>query len=211
MSAANNRQPTQSAPVDAPRADLRQIARLVRRGARVLDLGCGSGELMQLLIDTRQASVTGVEIEEENVLAGISRGLTIYHADLDEGLGDYQDQTFDYVILSQTLQAVHRPVPLLREIVRVGKEGIISFPNFGYWKVRWSLLRRGRMPKTEELPYEWYDTPNIHLATVRDFEDLCRAERLCIDHAIYITGEGRVHFMPNLRAETALFVVRRQA
>jgi methionine biosynthesis protein MetW len=193
-----------------PRVDLQLISRLVERGSRVLDLGCGDGELMELLVKERGARATGVEISEEGVYACIARGLPVHHADLDEGLDDYPDGSFDYVILSQTLQAVRKPREVLREMLRVGRLGIVSFPNFGHWSVRWELMRTGRMPKTRQLPYEWHNTPNIHLATVRDFEDLCRREAIRIKRATYLAGGKRVTFMPNLRAELAVFVVERR-
>lgn len=189
------------------RPDLQLIAQLVKDGSTVLDLGCGDGELMELLATKKHARASGVEISEEGVYRCIQRGLSVQHADLDEGLGDYPDGSFDYVILSQTLQAVRKPRLILREMLRVGRLGIVSFPNFGHWRVRWELVRTGRMPKTKHLPYEWYDTPNIHLSTVRDFEDLCDAESIRIRRAIYLANGRRIHRLVNLRAETAVFVV----
>ena len=193
----------------ASRPDLRLICSLVYEGASVLDLGCGDGTLMELLAAERGCRTTGIEISEEGIYACIGRGLPVHHADLDAGLGDYADLSYDYVILSQTLQAVRKPKVVLREMLRVGRLGIVSVPNFGYWRVRWELLRTGRMPKTRELPYEWYDTPNIHLATVRDFEDLCRMEGIEISRAVYLVGGKPIRYFPNLRAEIALFVVRK--
>lgn len=195
--------------VAAPRPDLQLISGLVYQGASVLDLGCGDGTLMELLVNTRGCRATGVEISEEGVYACVGRGLPVHHADLDKGLADYGDQSYDYVILSQTLQAVHKPRAVLQEMLRVGQLGIVSVPNFGHWRVRWELVRTGRMPKTRELPYQWYDTPNIHLATVRDFEDLCRAEGIEINRAVYLSGGKPIRIWPNLRAEIALFVVRK--
>lgn len=180
-------------------------------GASVLDLGCGDGELLELLQVRKHVYGTGVEISGEGVQQCIARGLSVVHGNIDEGLADYADDSFDFVILSQTLQAVHNPRLVLREMMRVGRRGIVSFPNFGHWRVRWELLRTGRMPKARHLPYEWYDTPNIHLSTVRDFEDLCRLERVRIARAIYLSNGNRVSFMPNLRAELAVFVVERGA
>ncbi len=191
------------------RVDHQLIARLIDEGSRVLDLGCGDGELMELLMRQKRARAAGVEISEEGVYRCIARGLPVQHADLDDGLSDYPTGSYDYVILSQTLQAVRKPRQLLREMLRVGRQGIVSFPNFGHWRVRWGLLHTGRMPKTKHLPYEWYDTPNIHLATVRDFADLCRAEAVRIKTAIYLAGRRRIGLLPNLRAETALFVVEK--
>ncbi|MHB1132493.1 MAG: methionine biosynthesis protein MetW [Chloroflexota bacterium] len=196
-------------PVTAPRRDLELIASLVDEGSSVLDLGCGDGTLLRLLMERRGSRATGVELSEEGVYACIASGLPVHHADLDEGLADYADQTYDYVILSQTMQAVRKPLVVLREMLRVGRLGIVSLPNFGNWRVRWELLRTGRMPKTKNLPYEWYDTPNIHLATVRDFEELCAAEDIEISRAVYLAGGREVGFWPNLRSDLALFVIRR--
>jgi methionine biosynthesis protein MetW len=193
------------------RVDHELIAGLVTEGASVLDLGCGDGELLELLQVRKHVYGTGVEISGEGVQQCIARGLSVVHGNIDEGLADYADDSFDFVILSQTLQAVHNPRLVLREMMRVGRRGIVSFPNFGHWRVRWELLRTGRMPKARHLPYEWYDTPNIHLSTVRDFEDLCRLERVRIARAIYLSNGNRVSFMPNLRAELAVFVVERGA
>lgn len=193
------------------RVDLELISGLIDDGSRVLDLGCGDGELLELLTVRKHVRGTGVEISEEGVQRCIARGLPVHHADLDEGLMDYPDDSFDYVVLSQTLQAVHKPVLVLREMLRVGRQGIVSFPNFGYWRVRWEFIRTGRMPKTKGLPYEWYDTPNIHLSTVRDFQDLCQAEGVHIARTLYLTDGREVRYCPNLRAEIGVFVIERRA
>jgi len=190
------------------RIDLHLIADLVTPGASVLDLGCGDGELMELLIRERGVTARGVEISEEAVYTCIGRGLSVHHSDLDEGLEDYPDQAFDYVILSQTLQAVRKPRQLLHEMLRVGRLGIVTFPNFAYWGARVDLALRGRMPVTRDLPYEWFNTPNIHLTTIQDFLRLCRQDRLDVVDAIYLTGHRRVKRLPNLRAQTALFLVK---
>jgi methionine biosynthesis protein MetW len=197
----HSEQPSQS------RVDLQRIAGLIHDGASVLDLGCGDGELLELLFVQKHAQGTGVEISEQGVYSCIARGLPVVHGDIDEGLADYADDSFDYVILSQTLQAVHNPKLVLREMLRVGRQGIVSFPNFGHWRVRWALLHTGRMPKAKHLPFEWYDTPNIHLSTVRDFEDLCRHESIRIVKAIYLSNGHETRFLPNLRADLAVFLV----
>lgn len=199
---------TEVPPRGGERIDLAVVGELVTSGARVLDLGCGDGALLQLLVERKGVTARGVEISEDGVRHCVSKGLSVHQADLDEGLGDYPDGSFDYVILSQTLQTVHRPELVLREMLRVGRVGIVSFPNFGYWRVRTQLLLGGRMPKNDYLPYEWHDTPNIHLLTVADFHDYCATNSLAIDQAVYLADGRRVSALPNVRAKLAIFVIR---
>lgn len=151
-----------------------EIAKLVDRGSTVLDLGCGNGELLQLLRVSRDAKVRGVDIEESMIRECMARGISVFQGDLDEGLKEYASASYDYVILNETLQVVHEPVLLLREMVRVGRHAIVNFPNFGYIVNRMQLLLGGRMPVTKEIPYQWHNTPNIHFCTRRDFKTLCR-------------------------------------
>ncbi len=193
--------------VAPPRIDLAVVSDLVSTGARVLDLGCGDGTLLKLLVDQKQIFARGVEISEEGVRQCVARGLAVDHADLDEGLGDYPDDSFDYVILSQTLQTVRKPDLVLKEMLRVGRTGIVSFPNFGYWRVRTMLLLAGRMPKTDYLPYEWYNTPNIHLLTVKDFHVHCAEQGIRVRRALYLGDRGPVTLLANLRAKTAIFEI----
>ncbi len=198
---------------DTVRIDYSVIVRLVPQGADVLDLGCGDGSLLEKLEKERGVRGRGIEISEVGVKQCIRRGLTVLQGDIDEGLPDYPDKSFDIVILNQTLQVVKKPDLVLFEMLRVGKKGIVGFPNFGYWKVRAYLLLRGRMPKTRFLPYEWYNTPNIHLCTIKDFEAICRENGIKIEKRIYLSTErgGRIFrgAAPNLFAENAVFIISR--
>ncbi|MCG2635443.1 MAG: methionine biosynthesis protein MetW [Gammaproteobacteria bacterium] len=194
------------------RADLALISDWIKPESRVLDLGCGNGTLLRHLQESKGVSGYGLEIEISKVIACIHAGVNVIHADLDEGLSRFRDNSFDYVILSQTLQAVRRPDRLLREMLRCGHEGIVAFPNFGYWACRLQLAA-GRMPVSKTLPHSWYDTPNIHLCTVRDFEALCRREaitveqRLRMDH--HLRARPGMGLLPNLMTDIALYRVSR--
>ena len=155
------------------RLDLAHIQRWIEPGSRVLDLGCGNGEFLQLLRDQRQVRGTGIEIGEQEITAAIARGLNIVEQNLDQGLANFPDQSFDTVVMAHALQAVHYPDQVLDEMLRIGREGIVTFPNFAHWRCRLYLGTRGRMPVSKFMPYQWYDTPNIHFCTVKDFEALC--------------------------------------
>lgn len=201
-------------PEDLLRPDLRLITQLVPQGSSVLDLGCGDGSLLAHLRDERGCSVRGVEVDHADIAAAISQGLSVVENDLDEGLSGYRDNTFDIVVLSQTLQVVRRPAFVLREMLRVGEKSIVSFPNFGYWRIRGYLASRGRMPVSRSIPYSWYDTPNIHHTTLKDFRDFVDANGGRIEQEIpLLTGNWhrpdirRVGFVPNLFADTAVAVV----
>ncbi len=202
-------------PADLLRADLRLITELVPQGSRVLDLGCGDGSLIAHLRDERGCVVRGIELDRADIAAAIARGISVVQADLDEGLSAYPDGAFDLVVLSQTLQVVRKPSLVLREMLRVGRRGIVSFPNFGYWKVRGYLGLRGRMPVARSIPYSWYDTPNIHHTTIKDFRDFVAANGGAIETEIPLLTENwhrasvrRVGVWPNLLADTAVAVVR---
>lgn len=190
------------------------ICELIPTGSSVLDLGCGSGELLKLVKTNKKTRGRGVEINEDNVIKCIEKGLSVFQGDLDEGLKDYQNKSFDYVILNQTLQCVRKPDYVIQEMLRVGEKGVISFPNFAYWRVRSYLFFNGRMPKSGILPYEWYNTPNIHLLTINDFKDFCRERKIRILKEIFI-NRARVkkdfihNALPNFYAEEAVFIVQR--
>ena len=191
------------------RRDYEIISEMVADGSRVLDLGCGEGSLIGWLEQTKGAECRGVEISPKKVRQALSKGLSVYQGDIDRGLADYPDHAFDYVILSQTIQEAHKPREVLSEMVRVGRRAIIAFPNFGHWSSRLSLLWTGRAPKTKHLPYEWYDTPNIHFVTVPDFDELLRRERISVEKAYFLRGGHRVHFRPALMADTAVYLLKR--
>src|SRR6266550_3270686 len=164
---------TARVPGGGPRVDLLLVAEMVERGARVLDVGCGDGELLRLLAETRGVDGRGIELSREGVNECVAKGLAVIQGDADTDLADYPDDAFDYVILSQTLQATRQPRVVLEHMLRIGRRAIVSFPNFGHWQVRLQLLFAGHMPRTDILPFSWYDTPNIHHCTIKDFRQLC--------------------------------------
>ena len=192
------------------RSDYAIIGEIVEPMTRVLDLGCGEGELLEWLGENKSVEGRGVEINSGKVQRAIARGVSAYQGDIDEGLAGYPDGAFDYVILSQTLQETRRPLQVLREMLRVGRRAIVAFPNFGHWTVRLSMLRTGQAPKTALFPYEWYNSPNIHFLTVHDFEDLVMDEGLVMERRYFLSGHRRIGFLPNFRAEVAVFLVRRE-
>jgi methionine biosynthesis protein MetW len=180
------------------------IAKWVKPGAQVLDLGCGDGALLRYLNQTRGARGYGMEIDDARVLACVKNGVNVLQRDLETGLAGFEDGSFDCVILSQTLQAIRRTERIIREMLRVGREGIVSFPNFGYWPMRLQVLG-GHMPVSKELPYQWYDTPNIHLSTVADFENFCSGHGVRILERLVMHEGSRVNWLPNLRGSLAVY------
>jgi methionine biosynthesis protein MetW len=175
----------------AARGDHLVIAELVKPGSRVLDVGCGDGQLLSLLETTRGVDGRGVEISQKGVNQCVARGLSVIQGDADTDLVDYPDEAFDYVILSQTLQATYRPRYVLEQMLRIGRRAVVSLPNFGHWRVRAQLALTGRMPVTRKLPYSWYDTPNIHFCTIRDFVSLCDEVHARIESATALDGSGQ--------------------
>jgi len=191
------------------RRDYAIIGEMVEEGASVLDLGCGEGELLGWLAERRNIKARGVEISPEKVRKCVARGLSVYQGDIDQGLADYPEQCFDYIILSQTLQETHHPLNVLREMVRVGRRAIVAFPNFGHWSVRASLLRTGRAPKADHLPYEWHNTPNIHFLTVLDFEETVRQEQLTIERSYFLRHANHIRWWRSLRADVAVYQLKK--
>jgi len=197
------------------RTDLALIAQWIHPHSEVLDLGCGNGALLVHLRQHHQVTGYGIEIDDDNVVRCIQAGVNVIHGDVDQGLLDFADNTFDYVVMTQTLQAMRRPDKALLEMLRVGKESIVTFPNFGHWRARYHYGMRGRMPLTRALPNEWYDTPNIHLCTLWDFEALCKTlglrilQRRVVDPT-HRTSRG-MKLLPNLFGELALYRLGKQA
>jgi len=191
------------------REDAAIISELVEKGSKVLDLGCGDGELLAWLAEHKQVTARGVEIVPSRVQRCIAQGLSVYQGDINTGLADYPDSCFDFVILSQTLQETLRPLDVLREMLRVGRRVIVAFPNFGHWSMRLSMLVTGRAPRTKLFPYAWHDSPNIHFLTVQDFEELVVAESLAVERRIFLAGNRRIDVLPNLRAQVAVYLLRK--
>ncbi len=189
------------------RPDFHVIGEIVEPGSRVLDLGCGEGELLAWLVEHKRVLARGVEISPAQVRRAIARGVSVFQGDIDEGLADYPEKAFDYVILSQTLQETRSPLEVLREILRVGRRAIISFPNYGHWSVRLAMLLNGQAPKTKLFPYNWYDSPNIHFLSINDFESLCREHDFPIERRYFLAGARHVSSFPNLIAQTAVFLL----
>jgi methionine biosynthesis protein MetW len=193
------------------RPDLAAIAEMVPHGARVLDIGCGDGSLLEHLLHTKDVDGRGLELSQQNVNQCVAHGLSVVQGDADTDLGEYPSGIFDTVILSQTIQATRQPRVVLQELLRIGKHVIVSFPNFGHWRVRLALLFSGRMPVTRSLGQPWYDTPNIHLCTIADFLSLVNEVGARIEHAVALVGNERTRRIPgntrgaNLLAEGAVF------
>jgi methionine biosynthesis protein MetW len=186
------------------RQDFAIIANWVKFGSKVLDLGCGDGELLQFLRKSLEVKGYGVEKDDANWLACMKNGSNVIQMDLEDGLSGFEDQSFDTVILSQTLQAMHNTEEIVQEMLRVGREIIVTFPNFGYWRNRIQITG-GRMPVSKTLPYQWYDTPNVHLCTINDFDQFCKNHKITILERNVITDGREVGFMPNLFGNLAMY------
>ncbi len=197
------------------RVDLKLIASLVEPGSRVLDVGCGDGALLELLARTRDVDARGIELSREGVAQGVARGLAVIQGDADTDLDAYPDNAFDYVILSQTIQATRNPRAVLEQMLRIGSRAIVSFPNFGHWRVRWQIALGGRMPMTQNMPFEWWDTPNIHFCTIRDFVHLVKTVGATMERTEGLDSAGAKMTLSlpwwawNLFSEQGVFVLRR--
>jgi len=189
------------------RSDYAIIGQLIEPKTRVLDLGCGEGELLAWLKEHKSVDARGVELTGTRVQKAIARGVSVYQGDLESALADYPAGAFDYVILSQTLQETRDPLHVLRGMLRIGTRAIVAFPNFGHWRVRLSHLWTGRAPRTKLFPHDWYDSPNIHFLTVLDFESLAKRQNWKVERSIFLSGRRQVRLFPNLTAEVAVFLV----
>jgi methionine biosynthesis protein MetW len=195
--------------ISSPKPEHRIIANMIRPGSSVLDLGCGDGELLALL--KKEKGITqsqGIEIDEQAIYKCVAKGLSVFHGDIDTGLSEYADNSFDYVILNQSFQQVKKPEKVLAESLRVGKEGIVSFPNFAYISARYYLALRGVAPVTRSLPYEWYNTPNIHFLSIADFIHYCKNNKIKIEKTAYLgNNKNLIRMFPNLFALVGIFLI----
>ena len=203
--------------VPESRVDLRVVSSLIQAGARLLDVGCGDGSLLEYLVAVKGVEGHGIELSQKGVNAGVARGLSVIQGDADTDLTTWPDRAFDVVVLSQTLQATTHPRRVLEQLLRIGDRAIVSVPNFGHWRIRWQFLVYGRMPVTEDLPWSWYDTPNIHFCTIRDFVELIKEIDAEIEsaHALDAAGRPLTFNAPwwfwNLFGEQAIFVLKRKS
>ncbi len=189
--------------------DYRVIFENIKPGARVLDLGCGSGELMFLLAKEKGALVQGIELDDKAVYECVAKGLSVFHGDIDSGLSEYPDKSFDYVIMNQSLQQIRRADFVIQDALRVGNQVIVGFPNFAYLFARSMLFFRGKAPITPSLPFHWYDTPNVKFLSTSDFKDYCRSKNTKINKVFYLGKNKLVRFWPNLFAQNAIFILSR--
>ncbi|MDP2928153.1 MAG: methionine biosynthesis protein MetW [Candidatus Omnitrophota bacterium] len=189
------------------RADHRIILGLINSHSSVLDLGCGTGELLCVLIKEKNARGQGIEIDEQAIYKCVTKGLNVFHGDIDSGLVEYRDKSFDYVILNQSFQQVKKPDVVLREALRVGKKVIVAFPNFAYYRARLQIFFKGKTPITPSLPYEWCDTPNLHFLSISDFIEYCRKRNINIEESVFIGKNERIKIFPNWFALVGLFLI----
>ncbi len=185
------------------------IIDLINPDSTVLDLGCGDGEMLEHLIKTKHIQGYGIEIDEKSIYKCVERGISVFHLDLDSGLSDYNDKSFDFVILDQTLQEVRHPDKVLQDALRVGKQVIVTFSNFAYYKTRWQLGIMGKAPIFSALPFEWYNTPNLHFLSICDFVNYCKTKEIAIETKFLISGRKLIKLFPNLRAQIGIFVIKK--
>jgi methionine biosynthesis protein MetW len=194
-------------PSEAPSLEYRTILKWIRQGSSVLDLGCGDGALLDLLVRERGVRAQGIEIDEQAIHQCVAKGLSVFHEDIDHGLSDYADQCFDFVILNQSFQQVKKPDTVLREALRVGRNVIVGFPNFAHYQARLQIFFRGKTPVTPSLPYEWHDTPNLHFLSISDFIEYCRQRNIKFEKAAFVGRRRTIKIFPNLFALTGIFLI----
>jgi methionine biosynthesis protein MetW len=194
---------------DTVRFDHKIISGIVEKGSKVLDLGCGTGDLLFILAKEKNAKVQGIEIDDTSIYKCVEKGLSVFHGDIDSGLSEYPDKSFDYVILNQTMQQAKKADFVINESLRVGRKLIVGFPNFAYIKARYSIFFQGKTPITASLPYHWYDTPNLHFLTISDFKSYCSGKKIRILQSYYLGDKGLIELWPNLFALNAIFVLEK--